>query len=54
MRQGYTLVWLGWEWDIPASNHSALHFTAPRFRADAPADGLVRSEFTPEKSGRSM
>ena len=54
MQQGFTLVWLGWEWDIPASNRDALHFTAPRYRADAPADGLVRAEFTPEKSGTSM
>ena len=54
MRQGFTLVWLGWEWDIPASNRSALHFTAPHYRANAPADGLVRAEFTPEKSGTVM
>ena len=54
MQQGYTLVWLGWEWDIPGSNAGALHFTAPRYRADAPSDGLVRSEFTPEKSGTTM
>jgi hypothetical protein len=54
MRQGFTLVWLGWEWDIPASNRSALHFTAPHYRADAPTDGLVRAEFTPEKSGIVM
>ncbi len=53
-RQGYTLVWLGWEWDIPASNANALHFTAPPYRPDAPAEGLVRAEFTPEKSGTSM
>ena len=54
MQQGFTLVWLGWEWDVPRANPAALHFTAPRFRADAPADGLVRSEFTPEKSGTVM
>ena len=54
MKQGYTLVWLGWEWDIPASTRGALHFTAPHFRAGAPTDGLVRAEFTPEKSGTSM
>ena len=54
MNQGFTLVWLGWEWDIPASNANALHFTAPHYRPDAPTDGLVRSEFTPEKSGTSM
>ena len=54
MKQGYTLVWLGWEWDIPASNANALHFAAPHYRAGAPTDGLVRSEFTPEKSVTSM
>lgn len=54
MKQGFTLVWLGWEWDIPGSNHSALHFAAPHYRAAAPADGLVRAEFTPEKSGTTM
>jgi hypothetical protein len=53
--QGYTLVWLGWEWDIPVSNRNALHFTAPHFRPDAlPAAGLVRSEFTPAKSATVM
>jgi hypothetical protein len=55
LQQGYTLVWLGWEWDIPASNRNALHFTAPHFRPDAlPANGLVRSEFTPDKSATVM
>ena len=54
MKQGYTLVWLGWEWDIPASNRTALHFIAPHYRPDAPHDGLVRAEFTPEKSGTTM
>jgi hypothetical protein len=54
MKQGYTLVWLGWEWDIPASNAAALHFAAPHYRVGAPTDGLVRAEFTPEKSVTSM
>jgi hypothetical protein len=54
MKQGYTLVWLGWEWDISASNRTALHFTAPHYRSDAPSNGLVRAEFTPEKSTTSM
>ena len=54
MKQGFTLVWLGWEWDIPASNATALHFTAPHYRAGTPREGLVRAEFTPEKSGDTM
>lgn len=54
MKQGFTLVWLGWEWDIPASERNALHFTAPRYRANTPRDGLVRAEFTPDRSGTTM
>jgi hypothetical protein len=53
--QGYTLTWLGWEWDIPESAKTSLHFTAPHFRPDAlPAAGLVRSEFVPDRSVTSM
>ncbi len=54
MQQGFTLVWLGWEWDIPASNATALHFTAPHYRPGTPREGLVRAEFTPEKTGVTM
>ena len=55
MQQGYTLAWLGWEWDIPASAATILHFTAPRFRPDAlPAPGLVRSEFVPDRTVTAM
>ena len=53
LEQGYTLVWLGWEWDIPAST-KGLHFTAPHFRPKTPDDGLVRSEYVPVRSGTSM
>src|SRR5436305_13309946 len=52
--QGYTLVWLGWEWDIPASSKTLLHFSAPHFRPDAPTNGLVRSEFVTDKSATRM
>lgn len=54
MKEGYTLVWLGWEWDIPASSASELHFIAPHYRPDAPSEGLVRAEFTPDKSATAM
>jgi hypothetical protein len=53
MKQGFTLAWLGWEYDIPASA-AGLHFTAPRFRPGVPAPGLVRSEFVPAKTVTSM
>jgi hypothetical protein len=53
-QQGYTLAWLGWEWDIP-STATGLHFTAPHFRPDAqPAPGLVRSEFVPTTTVNAM
>ena len=55
MEQGYTLVWLGWEWDIPAANPNSLHFSAPHFRPEAlPADGLVRSEFVADRTVTSF
>ena len=55
LEQGYTLVWLGWEWDIPASNRTALHFSAPHFRSEAlPADGLVSSEFVADRTVTSF
>ena len=54
-QQGYTLVWLGWEWDIPEAAKDSLHFYAPRFRPDAlPAAGLARSEFVGDKTVTSM
>jgi hypothetical protein len=54
-RNGFTLAWLGWEWDIPTSSVNLLHFTAPHFRPDAlPAAGLVRSEFVPDKTVTAM
>jgi hypothetical protein len=53
--QGYTLVWLGWEWDIPAQNRNLLHFVAPHFRPEAlPAAGLVRSEFVADRTVTSF
>jgi hypothetical protein len=55
LEEGYTLVWLGWEWDIPEANRTALHFAAPHFRDDAlPARGLVRSEFFPDRKVETM
>ena len=51
--QGYTLAWLGWEWDVPAA--AGLHFTAPHLRREAlPAAGLVRSEFVTDRAATSM
>jgi hypothetical protein len=52
-KQGYTLAWIGWEYDIPAAA-AGLHFLAPRFRPGAPTNGLVRSEFVPATTVTKM
>ena len=44
MEQGYTLVWLGWEFDVPPGP-SALRLYAPVAEG---ITGLVRSEITPD------
>lgn len=55
LQKGYTLAWLGWEWDIPESAMSSMHLQAPHFRPDAlPAAGLVRSEFVPDRTATVM
>lgn len=44
LEQGYTLVWIGWQWDVPPGDQL--------LRIDSPVldgvTGLVRSEFIPE------
>jgi hypothetical protein len=44
MEQGYTLVWLGWEFDVPPGPN-ALRLYAPMAQG---ITGLVRSEITPD------
>lgn len=47
MKQGFTLVWVGWQGDVPA-NPSLLHLYAPKA---AGISGVVRADFVPtEKS----
>ena len=53
-RQGYTIVMLGWQWDIlPGSN--GLHFTPPVAGDSAnPITGLVRSDITIDAPANSI
>jgi hypothetical protein len=50
MKQGYTLVWLGWQWDLPK--------TPGLVRLDAPVvkglKGPVRAEFIPNRAEKVM
>ena len=43
MQQGYTLVWLGWQWD-PPEQAGLMRLYSPRVRG---VKGLVRAEFIP-------
>jgi hypothetical protein len=45
--RGFTLVWIGWEFDVPATDAAKLRLYAPvTTRHGAPLEGLVRSEWT--------
>ena len=46
LNEGYTLVWLGWQHDVP-SGKGLMRLFAP---AAADVEGLVRSEFTADRA----
>ena len=52
--KGYTIVWLGWEWDVPAKP-GLLRLEAP-FATDhgKPITGLVRAELVPSERTNVM
>jgi hypothetical protein len=47
LEEGYTLVWIGWQWDVP-NRPGLLRLEPAALRPDAPAPGLVRSEYIPD------
>jgi hypothetical protein len=47
LQQGYTLVWVGWEFDVP-QNGGAIRIDAPAVRG---LEGVVRGTFTPNTAG---
>jgi hypothetical protein len=52
--KGYTIVWLGWEWDVP-QKPELLRLEAP-FASDhgKPVTGLVRAQFIPSERTNVM
>jgi Alpha/beta hydrolase domain len=49
LEQGFTLAWVGWEWDVPIS-HGALRVEVPvATNQGQPITGLVRSEWVGNK-----
>lgn len=49
--QGYTLAWIGWQWDVPAGNPLLLRLHAPVIPG---VQGVVRSEFLPSEKTTQM
>src|SRR5215475_14323117 len=52
MRQGYTLVWVGWQFDIPRRNGLMALDAPPAFDQGKPITGRVSTTFTPKASTR--
>jgi len=49
LERGYTLVWLGWQFDVPHRD-GLMRLYAPVARdGDRPITGLVRAEFVPDQ-----
>ncbi len=54
MRLGVTLIWLGWQFDVP-NKANLLRLKAPIARdGDKPVRGLVRSDWTVDQKGTSL
>lgn len=54
LEQGYTLVWVGWQWDVPR-REGLLRLDAPIATQNGKAiRGVVRSEFVPDAPAAVM
>lgn len=55
MRQGVTVIWVGWQFDVP-KREGALRLHVPRARHvdGSPIYGLVRSDWTIDRPQRSL
>jgi hypothetical protein len=54
LEEGYTLVWVGWQFDVP-DQPDLLRLFAPAARgASGPITGLVRSEYVPDRPVREF
>lgn len=56
MRHGVTLVWVGWQWDVPPGEEGLLRLRAPVARHDdgSPIRGLVRSDWVVDEATRTL
>jgi hypothetical protein len=54
MRLGVTLIWIGWQWDVPEGEGN-LRLEAPIARgADGPIRGLTRADWVVEEATRTL
>lgn len=49
MEQGMTLVWVGWQFDVPKTTDLMRVYAPVAREGDKPITGLVRAEFVPDK-----
>ncbi len=56
MRQGLTVMWVGWQWDVPATDDdSLLRLRVPRATDDgAPLSGLVRADWVVDEPAQTL
>jgi hypothetical protein len=47
LEQGYTIVWLGWQFDVPRNPYRLRLYTVVARNGARPITGLVRAEYTP-------
>jgi hypothetical protein len=46
LEQGFTLLWLGWQWDVPADPPGLMRFYAPVAKG---VRGVVRADYVPDE-----
>ena len=56
LREGLTLIWIGWQFDVPVRNEHTLKLTVPvaKHADDSPIYGLVRSDWTIDERRTSL
>ncbi len=56
LHRGYTIVWVGWEFDVPPEPAALLRLHVPRARNPdgSPLRGLVRSDWVVERPTRTL
>ena len=52
MRQGFTVIWVGWQWDVPRDGENRLRLNVPRAQHldGTPISGLVRSDWVVDEA----